>query len=142
MKLRFIVVSAVNWVHYAHFLCRYSNLNQMCNFLRALNSWLSMFSSPVSAFPARPPLFSDLVNRPAAAACTCARWRVRVCQAWSGIDTPARIFICLLLGIYAHTPFADLKQEGGEVSVRSTVTPPCFPQATGSAFSCHCQAGR
>lgn len=125
MKLRFIVVSSVNWVHYAHFLCRYSNLNRMCNFLRALNIWLSVSSSPASIFPARSPLFSDPVNRPAATACTCTRVSL--------FNTPASIFICLVeLAIYlafTHTcartswncshgfifwslPFAELKQEG------------------------------
>lgn len=31
-------------------------------------------------------------------------------------------------------PFTNVKKEGGEVIIGSTVTPSCFPQATGSAF--------
>lgn len=125
MKLRFIVVSSVNWVHYVHFLCRYSNLNRMCNFLRALNIWLSVSSSPVSIFPARSPLFSDPVNRPAATACTCTRVSLQHTDQYFYLSGRARA----LFGVYAHTrartswncshgfifwslPFAELKQEG------------------------------
>lgn len=143
MKLRFIVVSSVNWVHYAHFLCRYSNLNRMCNFLRALNIWLSVSSSPVSIFPARSPLFSDPVNRPAATACTCTRVSLQHTGQCFYLSGRARS----LFGVYTHARaphgivLTDLyfglclsQNSNRRVIMHSTVTPPCFPQATGSAF--------
>lgn len=152
MKLRFIVVSSVNWVHYAHFLCRYSNLNRMFNFLRALNSWLLMSSFPVSSssslLRALHRFLALLVvkqqqTRPSCRAAVVwhRRWLVFACvcrfrlRARSVFDIYSQVHLKALFSVFVFLsfPFTNLKNDGGEVIMGSAVTP-CFPQATASAF--------